>query len=73
LVFPSPRFACLRQLSSELMPMVKIVPRGFTACVDAYLTPCIHQYLRTFQAGFDDHLFQRVKVNFMQVCPVKLI
>lgn len=55
------------QLSSELMPMVKIVPRGFTACVDAYLTPCIHQYLRTFQAGFDAQLFQRVQVNFMQV------
>ena len=28
-------------LSSELMPMVKAVPRGLTACADAYLTPAI--------------------------------
>ncbi len=28
-------------LSSEVMPMVRIVPRGYTACVDAYLTPLI--------------------------------
>jgi hypothetical protein len=53
-------------LSSELMPMVKIVPRGYTACVDAYLTPCIRRYLRTFQSGFDQHLFTNAKVNFMQ-------
>ena len=26
-------------LSSQVMPMVKIVPRGYTVCVDAYLTP----------------------------------
>ena len=32
-------------LSSEVMPMVRIVPRGFTACADAYLTPCIKTYL----------------------------
>lgn len=32
-------------LSHQLMPMVKIVPRGFTVCVDAYLTPCIKRYL----------------------------
>jgi 5-oxoprolinase (ATP-hydrolysing) len=55
------------QLSSELMPMVKIVPRAYTTCVDAYLTPCIRKYLNTFQAGFDERLFQRVQVNFMQV------
>ncbi|XP_015426864.1 PREDICTED: 5-oxoprolinase, partial [Myotis davidii] len=28
-------------LSSEAMPMVRIVPRGHTACADAYLTPAI--------------------------------
>ena len=32
-------------LSSEVMPMVRIVPRGFTASADAYLTPCIKTYL----------------------------
>lgn len=28
-------------LSSAVMPMVKMVPRGFTAAADAYLTPGI--------------------------------
>ena len=26
-------------LSSQVMPMVRMVPRGYTVCVDAYLTP----------------------------------
>ena len=44
-------------LSSKVMPMVKIVPRGYTSCVDAYLTPCIQNYVSSFQSGFDgDHL-----------------
>lgn len=33
-------------LSHEIMPMARIVPRGFTACADAYLTPHIKRYLR---------------------------
>lgn len=28
-------------LSHQVMPMVKMVPRGFTAAADAYLTPHI--------------------------------
>lgn len=39
-------------LSSEIMPMVRAVPRGYTVCADAYLTPKIHQYLKGFTAGF---------------------
>lgn len=35
-------------LSHEIMPMARIVPRGFTACADAYLTPHIKQYLQVF-------------------------
>jgi len=35
------------------------------ACVDAYLTPCIKQYLSNFEAGFDDRL-SKVNVLFMQ-------
>ena len=31
-------------LSSEAMPMIRLVPRAFTACADAYLTPCIREY-----------------------------
>lgn len=31
-------------LSHDVMPMVKIVSRGYTASADAYLTPCIKKY-----------------------------
>lgn len=31
-------------LSSKVMQMVKMVPRGFTAAADAYLTPCIFRW-----------------------------
>mmetsp|Transcript_7849 Transcript_7849/g.23615 ORF Transcript_7849/g.23615 Transcript_7849/m.23615 type:complete len:1334 (-) Transcript_7849:407-4408(-) len=52
-------------LSSEVMPMVKMVPRGFTAAADAYLTPHIMRYIQTFQSGFDEGL-KNVQVLFMQ-------
>lgn len=34
------------------MPMIKIVQRGYTTAVDAYLTPHIHRYIHSFAAGF---------------------
>ncbi|KAK8759096.1 hypothetical protein V5799_003269 [Amblyomma americanum] len=52
-------------LSSDVMPMVRIVPRGFTACVDAYLTPCIKKYVKSFACGFKNNL-KDVPVLFMQ-------
>ncbi|XP_065827960.1 5-oxoprolinase-like isoform X2 [Oscarella lobularis] len=52
-------------LSSEVMPMVRIVPRGFTACADAYLTPCIRKYIDGFQNGFDESI-KDTQVLFMQ-------
>lgn len=52
-------------LSSAVMPMVRIVPRGFTASVDAYLTPAIRKYLDGFAGGFKNDL-QGVNVTFMQ-------
>ncbi|KAL7990205.1 hypothetical protein Chor_010559 [Crotalus horridus] len=52
-------------LSSEVMPMVRLVPRGYTACVDAYLTPCILRYLHSFRDGFASQL-QGVPVAFMR-------
>jgi len=45
--------------------MVKMVPRGYTASADAYLTPHILRYLATFMAGFDDGL-PAVQLAFMQ-------
>ncbi len=59
----------------SLMSMVKIVPRGHTAVVDAYLTPLIKQYIKGFSSGFDDN-FSKVDVSFMMsdggLCPVDL-
>ena len=53
-------------LSSELMAMVKLVPRGYTSNADAYLTPAIQRYLHQFTTGFDNEFIQRVNVAFMQ-------
>ncbi|XP_074059206.1 5-oxoprolinase [Macrotis lagotis] len=52
-------------LSSEVMPMVRIVPRGHTACADAYLTPTIQRYLQGFCKGFQGNL-KDVQVLFMR-------
>ena len=43
-------------LSHELMPAVKLVPRGHTACADAYLSPVLTKYVRSFAAGFEGGL-----------------
>jgi 5-oxoprolinase (ATP-hydrolysing) len=50
-------------LSHQLMPMIRLVPRGLTTCIDAYLTPCIKQYIKNFLSGFKN---QNINVLFMQ-------
>lgn len=52
-------------LSHKVMQMVKMVPRGFTAAADAYLTPHIKRYINGFKSGFDAGL-DKVQVLFMQ-------
>lgn len=52
-------------ISSSLIPMIRAVPRGLTATVDAYLTPVIKDYLSGFLSGFDEGL-DKVAVSFMQ-------
>ncbi|KAM7498567.1 hypothetical protein LguiA_022981 [Lonicera macranthoides] len=52
-------------LSSALTPMVRAVPRGLTASVDAYLTPVIKEYLSGFISKFDEGL-GKLNVLFMQ-------
>jgi 5-oxoprolinase (ATP-hydrolysing) len=47
------------------MSRVKLVKRGQTCCVDAYLNPHIHRYLQGFIKGFDSNI-SNVKVFFMQ-------
>ena len=53
-------------LSHEVMSMVKMVPRGHTACAAAYLTPKITEYLAGFTKGFDDGLMKNVRLDFMK-------
>ncbi|TDL23523.1 5-oxoprolinase [Rickenella mellea] len=40
-------------MSSQLLPMIKMVPRGVSSTADAYLTPILRSYLDGFFAGFD--------------------
>ncbi|KAF9782495.1 5-oxoprolinase [Thelephora terrestris] len=42
--------------SSQLLPMIKMVPRGVSSTADAYLTPILRQYLDGFFNGFDEKL-----------------
>ncbi|KAF3761088.1 hypothetical protein M406DRAFT_296638 [Cryphonectria parasitica EP155] len=46
-------------LSSELMPMIKLVSRATSVCADAYLTPAIRKYIDGFQRGFEGGLGTR--------------
>ena len=52
-------------LSSQVMPMVKLVARGDTTMTDAYLNPHIQSYLNSFRSGFADGLSQ-ADLLFMQ-------
>lgn len=49
-------------LSHEVMPMIKVVPRGLTTTADAYLTPKIRSYVDGFAKGFD---IQRHPLNVL--------
>jgi 5-oxoprolinase (ATP-hydrolysing) len=58
---------CFKEISmsSNVMPMVKLVNRGHTACAAAYLTPKITIYLDSFRQGFDEGL-KNVMLTFMK-------
>lgn len=54
-------------LSNEIMPMIKIVPRGTSTTADSYLTPCIQNYIKGFVDGFDEGLKDgSTSLQFMQ-------
>lgn len=53
-------------LSSQVSQRTKIVPRGNSATVDAYLTPAIQGYLDTFTSNFHDLDNSDTKIEFMQ-------
>ena len=53
--------------SSILQPMIKVVPRGVSATVDAYLTPVIKEYLDRISANFSGGLGAKgTRCEFMQ-------
>ena len=56
-------------LSSQLLPMIKMVPRGVSSTADAYLTPILRAYLDGFFKGFDEKLrdgkLRSPRVEFM--------
>ncbi|CDR88707.1 related to 5-oxoprolinase [Sporisorium scitamineum] len=54
--------------SSQLMPMIKMVPRATSSTADAYLTPVLQAYIDGFFSGFQDSLRSGeagTKVEFM--------
>ncbi|EST04498.1 Hydantoinase/oxoprolinase [Kalmanozyma brasiliensis GHG001] len=54
--------------SSQLMPMIKMVPRATSSTADAYLTPVLQAYIDGFFSGFADTLRSGeagTKVEFM--------
>jgi len=52
--------------SADVMARQKIVKRGDTCTVDAYLNPHINRYLKGFKQGFDEKLTENVSLFFMQ-------
>lgn len=54
-------------LSSEVQPMINIVPRGTSAVADAYLTPIIKQYINSISANFSGGFSNsNTRIEFMQ-------
>ncbi|PPQ65042.1 hypothetical protein CVT26_015738 [Gymnopilus dilepis] len=55
--------------SAQLLPMIKMVPRGVSSTADAYLTPILRDYLDGFFSGFDEKLrdgkLRSPRVEFM--------
>ncbi|KAF8151804.1 5-oxoprolinase [Crassisporium funariophilum] len=55
--------------SAQLLPMIKMVPRGVSSTADAYLTPILREYLDGFFRGFDaklkDGTLRSPRVEFM--------
>jgi hypothetical protein len=54
-------------MSSEVMPMIRAVPRGFTTAADAYLTPLIRDYLSVNEAiQWQDEVFNYTIIQLTQ-------
>lgn len=52
-------------LSHKTMPMIKVVNRGQSTVVDAYLTPIVKQYIDSLLRGFKDGFEEHTRIEFM--------
>lgn len=43
-------------ISSQSLPMIRIIPRGSSTSADAYLTPILKKYIDGLFSGFDSSL-----------------
>ena len=53
-------------LSHEVSPPIKLVSRGDTALVDAYLSPVLRRYIRRLRAGLESNGIAPRNLAFMQ-------
>ena len=56
-------------LSSQLLPMIKAISRGYSAAADAYLSPVVHGYIDSFRSGFVgklENVKEGTRCEFMQ-------
>lgn len=53
-------------LSHELLPVIKMITRGQSAVMDAYLTPVVAEYIRGFLSGFEPNFQEHTRIEFMQ-------
>ncbi|KAM4064585.1 hydantoinase b/oxoprolinase domain-containing protein [Hirsutella rhossiliensis] len=54
-------------LSSQVQPMINVVPRGMSAVADAYLTPVIRRYIDSISANFKGGFGSAAtRIEFMQ-------
>ncbi|HEX7079908.1 MAG TPA: hydantoinase B/oxoprolinase family protein [Gammaproteobacteria bacterium] len=53
-------------LSHETIPLMKLIPRGDTTLVDAYLSPILRRYVASLRDGLDALLGAGAPLSFMQ-------
>lgn len=52
-------------MSHKTLPMIKVVNRGQSSVVDAYLTPIVKQYIDSLLSGFKEGFEKHTRIEFM--------
>lgn len=53
-------------MSHEILPVIKVVPRGQSTVVDAYLTPIVKEYVKSLLDGFKEGFEKHTRIEFIQ-------